>query len=154
MVLLLRSFFSCCNALIRNESEAKLENLDQKIKQLFKEIMQHCRLERKLQKGGTVRELASQLEVTENFVSSIENGREIPSLGLFLKYLLINNFDIEPLKNLRIASRGSGSKGNRKKTELLNKIYKLDDEEVSFMVEQAKMAEIFKVRSRKRKTRS
>lgn len=132
-----------------------MKDLDSRAEELFKEIMQHCRLARKLGPARTVRKLAAELGVSENFVSSVENGRELPSLTLFFKYLIVNNFEVEALKQLKVKAQCLDSNTARSKNELLNKIYALDEDQISFLAEQAKVAEIFKVKTkRKRKRKS
>lgn len=129
-----------------------MSGLEKNVAALFKKIMHRCRQERKEKTNTTVRELAKKIDKTENYVSSIENGREFPSLKTFLHYLLVNNFDIEPLLKLSIKNDCSTTKSS-KKFELVDKIYSLDEDQVIYLVEQAKIAEEFKFKTKKDKTK-
>ena len=113
--------------------------------------MQRCKHERKAKTNLSIRELAKRIGKTENYVSSIENGREIPSLRTFLKYLIACDFDTNALKQLSIDQEGSSSESRARET-LINKIYSLDENQVHFLVEQTKVSEIFKVKTKKSKS--
>ena len=96
----------------------------------------------------TVRELAKELGKTENYISSIENGREFPSLKTFLDYLLINGFATTPLTRLCIEKESRTDLELNAKQALVNKIYSLNNSQVSFLSEQAKLVEVFALRQK------
>ena len=118
------------------------KDINKRAEELFREVMAHCRTERKKKTSLTVRSMAHQLDKTENFVSAVENGREIPSLKTFLQYLLISGFDVEPLKSLMIGpSDGENSPLSQNQKVLIEKIYDLNDLEVQFLAEQSTIAQ-------------
>lgn len=124
-------------------------NSDQEaVLKLFKLIMSRCRAERKQKANTTVRELARRLGKTENYVSSVENGREFPSLKTFLHYLLINRFDVAPLEGLSIMEETASHPNARKM--LVEAIYSLDSDEVSYLYEQAKLTMQYNLKSKKK----
>lgn len=121
--------------------------------ELFREIMFRCRQERKLKSGLTVRDLSKRLGITENYLSSIENGREMPSLKTFLEYLTTAGFETSPLLQLVINQLQNEGKGEqRERTKLVQKVYSLNNEQVKFMLEQAKVAEFFRMKQRTKKS--
>ena len=124
---------------------------DNDVQELFKMMMSRCRQERKNKTDSTVREVAKKLGKTENYLSSVENGREFPSLKTFINYLLINNFDIEPLLKLSISEESDSMDLTTQKSELADKIYSLNEDQVIYMVKQAEIAEGFKLKSKKDK---
>ena len=71
----------------------------------------------------------------------------------FLSYLILVGFDTTPLTRLKIAKEEYKSETNKDKANLCEKIYSLDADQVSFILEQTKVAEAFKVKSRKGKSR-
>lgn len=114
---------------------------DSEIEKLFKEIMLHCRAERRAASGRSLRDLAKELGTTENYLSAVENGREMPSLPVLIRYLLINGFDLEPLRTLSIPKKARANDPEVKnKVALIDKIYSLDADQVQFLAEQAKVA--------------
>ena len=126
-----------------------LADLDKQVKDLFKEIMLHCKLERKSKTDTSIRNLSKRLGKTENFITSVENGREFPSIRTFLKYLLLNDFEVAPLTRLAIASQTKSSKEDKARSSLIKKIYGLNNDQVEFLVEQSKVSEVFNLKSTK-----
>lgn len=112
--------------------------------------MHHCRLERKSKTDRTTRSLAGDLGKTENYISAIENGRVLPSMKTFLHYLVVNGFDPEPLTQLSISEFSEGKISGQKKSDLIDRIYQLDEDAVNFLAEQAKVAEGFKLKVKKK----
>lgn len=126
-----------------------LDKLEEKLEELYYRIIKRCRSQRKSRSRIKIRALASQMGLTENYLSAVENAREFPSLKTFLKYLLLLGFDTKPLENLEIAPEQLNKNiENTEKGELIGKILRLDQDQVSFLIEQAKLAEIFKPRSK------
>lgn len=120
------------------------KNLENRLQAVFQKIMKHCQEERKTKTDITLRELAKSLGKTENFLSSVENGREFPSMQTFLTYLLILGFETEPLTKLSIPLDSATTKEMEpEKEELINKIYNLESKQVSFLLEQSRVAENF-----------
>lgn len=121
---------------------------EEMVKSEFKEIMLCLKNERL--KGFPVKgkDLASMLGKTVNYFSAVENGNEFPSMKLFLSYLLLCDFDTSPLKKLKVrAANEDGSNAlTGKRVELIQKILDLDEAQVGFLLEQAKISEAFKVR--------
>jgi transcriptional regulator with XRE-family HTH domain len=118
-----------------------LANLDEKAEKLYQEVMRHCRQQRKSQTALSVREVASRLEVTENYLSSIENGREFVSFKTFLKYLMSVGFDTSTLMRLAIDTTEAQSPDQKERIALAEKIYSFDNQKLALMVEQAKLVE-------------
>lgn len=115
-------------------------------------MMKGCRMQRKLKGIRTIRELSKELGATENYVSAVENGREFPSLRLFLHYLLLNGFDTNPLKTLEITTPLETRPAlNQKRSKLINQIYKAGPAQLEFLEAQAKLAEGYGIRRVRRK---
>jgi hypothetical protein len=84
------------------------KDLDQEGKELYRQIMLNCQAERKQKTNTTIRELAKRLGKTENFISSLENGRVYCSFKLFLSYLKVNSLRhgaTDSFGNLRFGGR-------------------------------------------------
>ncbi len=115
--------------------------------------MRHCKQERKAKTKLTLRNLSRKLEKTENYLSSVESGRQFPSLKTFFQYLLILGFDPSPLFKMSIQDREDQiiSSAGKEKQKLINRIYSLDEDQVSFLIEQSKVAEAFGFKAKKRK---
>lgn len=125
---------------------------EDEIKRLFEEIMRRCKVERKTKAKNTLRGLASELGATENYLSAVENGREFPSMRLFLSYLLINGFDVSSLKSLEIRSLPSkATKEMKQKLSLVQKIYSLDADQIEFLAQQASVADQYGMKKRTKK---
>lgn len=114
--------------------------------------MKGCRMQRKLKGIQTIRALAQELGATENYVSAVENGREFPSLRLFLHYLLLNGFDTGALKTLEITNAAEPKPAiSQKRSKLINQIYKAGPAQLDFLEAQAKLAEGYGIRRVRRK---
>ena len=123
---------------------------EERVKAEFKELMLCIKSERAKKFPIKGKELAKKLDKTINYLSAIENGNEFPSMKLFLSYLMLCNFDISPLKKLKIKSDGSHYFGlSSKRVELIEKILSLDEVQLSFLLEQARIAEVFKLKQKK-----
>lgn len=129
------------------------------IQDLFNTIMERCRLERRQKTGLTLRALAKQLGKTENYLSSVEHAREIPSLKTFLEYLVAVGFDTQPLCRLEIPTASNVESSDKRseagvegevRKKLINKIYSLEPEAVSFLLEQSKLTDVYNFKSRGR----
>lgn len=117
-------------------------DLDKQIASLFQKIIKNCQKQRKTKTSTSLRDLAKALGKTENYLSAVENGREFPSLQTFLTYLLILGFDLEPLNKLSVPLEAKTTKTlEPEKVALINKIYDLESKQVSFLMEQSKVAE-------------
>lgn len=126
----------------------------EEIKHIFEEIMRQCKAERKAKTKKTIRELSKDIGVTENYISAIESGREVPSLTLFIKYLLCNNFDLSALKCLEIQSSSSSKDKEVKEKQILaRKIYSLSTDQVEFLSQQASMVESYGINKKKKKSK-
>lgn len=121
------------------------------VKSEFKEIMLCLKTERSKSFPIKGKDLAEMLSKTVNYFSAVENGNEFPSMKLFLSYLMLCNFDISPLKNLKIREleEGNPSELSTRRVELIEKILGLNEAQLGFLLEQAKIAEVFKLRQRK-----
>lgn len=118
--------------------------------------MAQCKRERKLKLQRTLRSIAKEVDATENYLNAVENGREMPSLIVFLKYLTVSGFDLSPLTRMAILRPPAKViAANRRKYQLSQKVYSLEEDQVSFLLAQAKMAEELDLQSRpKRKRRA
>ncbi|HMQ11350.1 MAG TPA: helix-turn-helix domain-containing protein [Oligoflexia bacterium] len=114
----------------------KKNNIDQQAKALLEEIMAQCKQERKKHSQIKSKDVAKKLGMTANYVSSIESLRSTPALLTFLKYLIINDFDLLPLKNLRIRQK-YGSK-TQLKSETMDIMSKFDESQMAYIFEIAK----------------
>lgn len=123
------------------------KQLDERVRALFQQIMAQCRRERKRRAQITVRRLASELAKTENYLSAVENGREFPSLRMFLEYLVVVGFDVSPLTQLSIDSSFKRPAATEKaRDELIEKIYTLREHQVSLLLKQADAVKGYAVR--------
>ncbi len=95
--------------------------------------MANCKKKRKAKTEIKVKDLATTLEVTRNYITNIENGHSTPSGKLFFEYLLAVGFNLNPLENLRIETN---SRLTKKKQALVNEIYELDEMMVDLLNEQ------------------
>lgn len=129
-----------------------MKNIDKEVSALFKEIMLQCKRERKAKTKVSNKELAAELGITENYISALENGRAVPSIPVLLKYLLIGGFDVSSLTSLEIRDKTLLKPASKLKSSLVQKIYTLDDEQLGYLAEQVKLAELFnlKIKSQKR----
>ena len=98
---------------------------DSEIKKLFKDMMLHCRAERKAMSDSSLRQIAKEIGTTENYLSAVENGREYPSVPVLLRYLLVNGFDVTPLRTLKLKPTSQNA-DIKEKALLVEKIYSLD----------------------------
>lgn len=113
---------------------------------LFREIMQQCKDERRRKNDITYKDLADKLGKTEGYANAFESGRAFPSIKTFLKYLLVNGFDVEPLKTLHISANKTDSEDSIR-AELLRKVNLLDINQVKFLLEQTRIAEFVAMRA-------
>ena len=122
---------------------------EDKIQQVFEAVMQQCKAERKAKTKTTLRQLAQDLGATENYLSAVENGREFPSMRLFIKYLLTNGFDIGGLKGLEIKPVSSKlEKEMKHKHTLAQKIYALNPEQIEYLAEQVSLTERYGIKKK------
>ena len=128
----------------------RVEKSNPEVQTLFREIMRQCQRERKAKSDLTIRNLSSRLDKTENYLSSIENGREFPSLKTFLHYLLVLGFDVQPLTKLAIDSEQLESAGAQRRSELIEKVDSLDDDQVDFLLEQSRLADTYRVKGKRK----
>ena len=132
--------------------ETLVSKLEPEVRKLFREIMLNCKRQRKAAAGATLRELARRMEISENYLSSIENGRVFPSIKVFLAYLVLNSFDLSALRQLSIGRAPQGAVGaHGVRLELLSSISAMNEVQLDFMVQQAKLVEDYKVRSRRKR---
>lgn len=110
---------------------------------LLKEVMVQMKKERKAKTKMNNKQFAAKLEITENYLSAFENGRVVPSLQLFLRYLLLSGFDVSTLTSLKISDTQATRPTNKVKTALIQKIYSADDGHVAYLAEQSKIADLF-----------
>ena len=107
--------------------------------------MSQCQKERKARTDFTVRALSERLGKTENYLSSVENGREFPSMKTFLRYLITVGFDVSPLTRLSVEEPAT-----KLRAKLADKIYSLDEEELGYLVQQTSMLDDYQVKSKKK----
>lgn len=137
-----------------------VKELDAKVLAVFREMMGSCKEERIRIKGLSLRALAKTMGKTENYVGAVESGRTFPSLRTFLKYLVVNDFDVQPLLNLQIRGDAKGLSSRQKQKlhdrlnharsdqlELLHEMLDLDTKQVSFISEQVRLTKRFKISS-------
>lgn len=127
-----------------------MKQVEAAVTALFKEIMQRCKAERRRKNDMTYKDLAKKLDKTVGYVSAFESGRAYPSIKTFLRYLIVNGFDPEPLKGLRIDG-GDDDPETSVRNELLRKINLLDYNQMKFLLEQTRIAEFVAMRSSKGK---
>ena len=123
-----------------------MKNIDKEVLALFKDIMLQCKRERKSKTKVTNKQLATKLGITENYISALESGRAVPSIPVLLKYFLIGGFDVSPLSNLEIKDKELLKSTSKLKSNLIQKIYTLDDEQLGYLAEQVKLAELFNLK--------
>lgn len=114
--------------------------------------MLQCKRERKAKTKVSNKELAANLGITENYISALENGRAVPSIPVLLKYLLTGGFDVSPLTSLEIRDKNSLKPMSKLKSSLVQKICTLDDEQLGYLAEQMKLAELFNLKIKSKKT--
>ena len=61
----------------------KLDNLNDSVETLLKDLALHCKRERRAKTKTTLRSLSKKLDVSENYLSALENGRVTPSMKTF-----------------------------------------------------------------------
>lgn len=81
------------------------------------------------------------METTENYLSAMESGRAVPSLMMLFKYFVACGFDTTALVTLTIQKADSQKSLKKQKAALVQKIFDMDDEQVGYLLEQAKLAE-------------
>ncbi|MDI3311933.1 MAG: helix-turn-helix transcriptional regulator [Thermoanaerobacterium sp.] len=59
--------------------------------------------EKRLEKKITQRYLAEQIGISRNYLSDIENGRYMPSVGVLFKLAYILELDLNSLKSTNIS---------------------------------------------------
>ena len=99
----------------------------------LKKAMANCKKERKAKTEIKVKDLATILGVTRNYITNIENGHSTPSGTLFFEYLLAVGFDLNPIQNLKIEDNPRLSK---KRLAFINEIYELDEVMLDILNEQ------------------
>lgn len=112
-----------------------MKPMDKEVLALLKRVMSQCKKERKTHTRFPNRMLAKQLGITENYISALESARAIPSIKTFLKYLLINGFDIGPLENLQITGGKLMKPSSKLKVSLMRKIDSFDHEQLVALLE-------------------
>lgn len=128
-----------------------MKGLDKDAQTLFRELMKNCKAERKAKSNLSNRQLAKTLEITENYVSALESARATPSVNLLLKYLIACGFDVASLKELSINDPDVIRPQSKERLALIQKVYSLDDEQIGFLTEQAKVAEVFNMKIKSKK---
>jgi transcriptional regulator with XRE-family HTH domain len=128
-----------------------LKGLDKDAHTLFREVMTNCKAERKAKSKLSNKQLAKTLEITENYISALESARATPSLRLLFKYLIACGFDDASLKELSINDPNTIRPQNKERQTLIQKVYSLDDEQVGFLIEQVKVAEVFNMKIKSKK---
>ena len=123
-----------------------MRNLDDAVKKLFKEIMSQCKAERREKNDITYAELSKKIGKASGYANAFENARTFPSIKTFLSYLLANNFDVEPLKRLRIPEASEFNQEAKLKATLCDKIMMLDYEGVAYLSEQLKVLDLLKAK--------
>ena len=122
---------------------------DGEIKAEFKELMLCLKAERSKKFPIKGKDLAMKLSRTVNYISAVENGNEFPSMRLFLNYLMLCNFDISPLKDLKIKSDGGNYPAlASKRVELIEKILGLGESQIGFLLEQVKISKNFRLKQK------
>ena len=127
--------------LAKSAKSKNAKELDKHSSELYRKIIQQCRRERKGNTKLTVREVARRMGKTENYVSSIENGREIPKLKTFLEYLIVSGFQTTPLTRLSIDHKNREGEEQKTRGELVDMAYDMNSKQLDFMVKQAKIIE-------------
>lgn len=135
-----------------------VKELDAKVLAVFREIMGSCKEQRTRIKGLSLRAVAKTMGKTENYVGAVESGRTFPSLRTFLKYLVVNDFDVQTLLNLQIRSDTKGLSSRQKQKlhdrlnhvrpdqlDLFHEMLDLDIKQISFISEQVRLAKRFKI---------
>lgn len=123
-----------------------MKQLDKNVVDLLKTIMLQCKRERKAKTKLSNKQLAGRMGITENYLSAFESARAIPSLQTFLQYLKFSGFDVSPLKNLEIRESESLRPIDKDRAALIARIYTLEDDQVGYLKEQLKIAELFDLR--------
>lgn len=108
--------------------------------------MRHCRLERKAKRPISNDALAKQLQVTPNYVSALENGRAMPSLETFLRYLLVVGFDTQVLLKLSFPGTSTETELSRLRSKIYELIQTSDEHQLRFLLEQIRIAQAFKIK--------
>lgn len=129
-----------------------MKSLEKEAVSLFKEIMKSCKTERRAKSKLTNKDLAKALDITENYVSALENARAVPSVNILLKYLIACGFDVDMLKELSITDSDALKPRSKERLTLIQRIYSFDDEQVGFLLEQAKIAEALNLRIKPKKS--
>jgi len=123
-----------------------LSKLDKKSEELFKALMESLKKERESIGSLQQAELAKELECTKGYLNKFENGKVFPSsINMLIKYLLVNQFNINPVLNLKIKS--SDKEIDEKRKKLIKRIKEMDDNKLLYMDEVSKIANIFNLSS-------
>lgn len=130
------------------KKETFLKNLEETVKNLFKEIMRQCKAERRAKNDITFVELSQKIGKAPGYTNAFENARTFPSIKTFLNYLITNNFDVEPLKRLRITMPDESNKEAGLKLSLCDKIMMMEYDGVAFLSDQVLVFEKLKDRSK------
>ncbi len=120
-----------------------VKNAEKDTMAFLKEIMGECKKERKAKTKISNKQFAAKLEITENYLSALENGRVVPSLQLFLRYLLLSGFDVSPLTALQINDTPATRAEDKTKIALIQKIHSATEGHVAYLAEQSKVADLF-----------
>jgi transcriptional regulator with XRE-family HTH domain len=118
-----------------------VKDIEDRVNKIFKEIMAQCKAERRAKRDITYDELAKKLDKSSGYANAFESGRTFPSIKTFLRYLIVNNFDVEPLKRLRIPEVLEQGDESNLKRKLCDKVMMLDFEGIEFLSEQMKVLE-------------
>ena len=123
-----------------------MSKLDKKSEELFKALMESLKKERESIGSLQQAELAKELECTKGYLNKFENGKVFPSsINMLIKYLLVNQFNINPVLNLKIKS--SDKEIDEKRKKLIKRIKEMDDNKLLYMDEVSKIANIFNLSS-------
>ena len=126
------------------EKAGLLANTQKGIDSLYKNIMDNCKAQRRPRTTMSSRQLAKALDISENYLSAFENSRKVPSIKLFLNYLKINGFDLQPLENLKVTHSKNLSPSAKGKITLFNEIENMDSEEIDFLTDMVKALKKFR----------
>lgn len=116
---------------------------EQEAGEKFKLVMQQCKRERRAKTKLTNRNLASQIQISENYLSAFESARAIPSVTTFFRYLMASGFDLSPLLSMEIKNAELLKINSPLKTALLQKLYTCSEAQIAFLTEQSKLADLF-----------
>lgn len=123
-----------------------MKQIEKEVKELLKEVMTQCKRERKAKTKLSNKQLAAKLEITENYLSALESARATPSLQMFFRYLIQSGFDVSSLKFLEINEKEMLRPLSKMRSSVVQKIYSLDEDQIGYLSEQTRIAELFDLR--------